>query len=165
MKSLPKRARFAFSLVETVVALAMCGFSVSAFYAATGQAMHIAKGAREVVCGSEILQQRIEGFRKASPWSNLTTPAAFSNLVAGTTAMNTNLPGASETYIVSDYPADGNSFTVTRSASGALSTTGSALPSSQTSVLVACTVTWTSWARTTHTRTIRTIISQGGLAP
>jgi len=165
VKLLRKRAIIAFTLVETLVASAMCGFTVSAFYAATGQAMHIAKAAREVACGSEILQQRIEAFRKASPWTNLTTPSTFSSLVSGTTAMNTNLPGASESYVVSDYPADGNSFSVTRAANGTLSTTGGALPSTQTSILVVATVKWTGWARTTHTRTIRTIISQGGLAP
>jgi type II secretory pathway pseudopilin PulG len=161
----PNRRGAAFTLVETMVAMGICGFALSAFFVATGQAVHIVKSARETGCASELLQQRMERFRAANPWANLTSPSSVSSMVTAATEIGSSIPGATETFTISDYPADGNSFTVTRSSSGTITSSGAALPTTQRCVLVNSLVTWTGWSSLNRTRTLTSIITKGGVTP
>ncbi len=152
-------------MVETVVAMGICAFALSAFYAATGQALHIVKSGREATCASELLQQRMERFRATNPWANLTAPSTVSTIVTPATEIGSSVPGAREVFTISDYPADGNSFTVTRDSSGTVTTSGSALPTTQRCVLISARVTWTGWAGLTRARFLTSIITKGGITP
>jgi type II secretory pathway pseudopilin PulG len=154
-----------FTLLETIVAIGICGFALTAFFVATGQALHIVKGGRDVSCASEVLQERMESFRAANPWENLITPATFSSLVTNATEIASSLPSATESFTISDYPADGNSFSVNRSATGTIATSGAALPAAQRCILVTAQVSWTGWSALVRTRTLTSIITKGGLAP
>jgi type II secretory pathway pseudopilin PulG len=154
-----------FTLVDAMLATAICGFAITALFAATGQALHVVKAAREAGCASELLQQRMERFRASSPWSNLASPSTAATMVSTATEIGPSLPGATEIFTFSDYPSDGNSFTVTRNAGGTVTTTGSALPSTQRCVAISGKVTWTGWSGLNRSRTLLTIITKGGITP
>ncbi len=163
-----------FTLVDAMLATAICGFALTALFAATGQALHVVKSAREAGCANELLQQRMEAFRSYTPpplpvisasWSNLLSPTAASKFLTNATAIGSSLPGASETFTISDYPNATNTFTISRSASGAVTTTGSALLTSQRCVKITGQVTWNGWAGLNRSRNLQTIITKSGIMP
>src|SRR5579862_684550 len=49
----PGFAARGFTLLETLIAVLICGVAITALFAATGQALHIAVSGRDVVCASQ----------------------------------------------------------------------------------------------------------------
>ena len=72
------RQQQGFTLVESVVAMGVATVALLGFYASEQQASRIARAGRTVASASEMLQERIEAFRYAPPWTNITTAALFS---------------------------------------------------------------------------------------
>ena len=68
-----------FTLVESVVAMGMTAVALAGFYASEQQAARIARSGRTVASASEMLQERIEAFRYAPPWTNVTTGAGIAS--------------------------------------------------------------------------------------
>ncbi len=157
-----RRRATAFTLVETMVAMAVSMISLVALFAATGQAIRIVRSGQEIAAASQMLQQRIESFRYTPPWTNITTAAGITTLVTTAAATATNFKNATETFSVEPYPAGGTPLVVTRTPLGALSTTGSSLATQQC-VKFTVSVTWTGIGNVQRTRQLSTIMTKGGL--
>ena len=106
-----------FTLVESVVAMGMTAVALAGFYASEQQAARIARSGRTVASASEMLQERIEAFRYAPPWTNVTTGAGIASVAAGAPAIATTFGYASETFTVTGFPSGGQ-LIVTRSPTG-----------------------------------------------
>jgi hypothetical protein len=153
----------AFTLIETMMAVLICGAAITMFFVATGHALHVAKTGRDISCASEILQERVEffrGFTSDSPkssWESLLTQSKLAALPDFSTSstlsseVQSTLPNATQTFTVSDsFPSGGGlpgggtglSYTVTVSPGGTITTSGSDLSAAQRCVCVTATVTW-----------------------
>jgi type II secretory pathway pseudopilin PulG len=164
LRSLPVLSRVSgFTLVETVVALAVSVSAMAAFFASAGEAIRVLKIGKETASASRLLQQRTEALRANKLWSNITTVTSFTRLVSNAAAIYPGFPAATETYTVSAYPPDGTSFTVTRNAGGTISTSGAPLPASQRCVKIRAQISWTGVGKLSRNRTQATLLAKGGI--
>ena len=152
----------AFSLVEVVIAMMITVIAITAFYSSAGQALRIMRAGKEVALASEILQERMEALRAAPLWTSVTTPAGLGNVVSSPAASAANLPGVTETFTITAYPAAGTPLVVTRLPSGAFLNLGSSL-SAQYCVKVTARVNWTGLGNIPRSRQMSTIVTKGGL--
>jgi type II secretory pathway pseudopilin PulG len=152
-----------FTMVETVVALALCGLTISVFYASISQAIRLARTTRDTAVAAELMQQRVDSLRSQTPWSQVTTASSVSTLLSAASPVPADFPPATETMTIADYPADGASFSISRTSAGAMTTTGSSLAATQRCVQVTMQFSWTQPNRLPVTRTLSTILSKGGL--
>jgi prepilin-type N-terminal cleavage/methylation domain-containing protein len=150
-----------FTLVETVVAMGITATSLICFHVAEQQASRLARAGRSVASASEMLQERIETFRYAPQWSNITTPAGIAALVASDPSIAANFTYVSETFTVQAYPG-GSPLVVTRLAGGGLSNNGMDLSSSRC-VKLTITTKWIAPGDLSRTRQVSTIITRGGI--
>lgn len=151
-----------FTMIETMMAAAISLIAVTTFYAAAGQALRVVKTGKETAYASQLLQQRIEGFRAATLWTNVTTSSGITTLMTPATATAANFPGATEQCTVVAYPTAGTPLVVTRPPAGAVTATGAAL-STQKCVQVTFQVSWTGVGKAARSRQIATILSKGGI--
>ncbi len=162
MKPLFSRRRQAgISLVETVVAVGVTVASLAGLTTSVNQATKIARSGKAVSSASQMVQQRIETFRQATAWTNITTSAGIASLMSSASAVAANFPGAVEVFTVQPYPT-GSALVVTRSASGSITNNGVTLPI-VTLVKVTVTATWPTSATAQSTKQLSTIIAKGGL--
>jgi type II secretory pathway pseudopilin PulG len=150
-------------MVETVVALALCGLTISVFYASISQAIRLARSTRDTAVAAQLMQQRVDSLRSMTPWTQVTTASAVATLISTASPVPADFPPATETITVAAYPADGTSFSISRTYAGALTTTGASLAASQRCVQVTMQFAWTQPNRLPVTRTLSTILSKGGL--
>lgn len=150
-----------FSLVEVVVSMGVAAVALLGLYSSEQQAARIARAGRAVASASEMLQERIEAFRYAPPWTNVTTAAGIASVAAGAPAVAANFNYASETFTVQGYPG-GSQLIVTRSPTGTFSTNGVDLSSSRC-VKLTITTSWLSTGNISRTRQVSTIITRGGI--
>jgi hypothetical protein len=155
-------SRSAFSLAETVVAMAVTVVSLFGFYLAAGQAIRVVRSGKEMALASEILQQRIETFRFTPPWSDLTTVGGITAIVSTATQASQNLNGVTESFKVTPYPSGGTPLIVTRSPNGAITSSGPDL-STQRCVKLTVEASWVGTSRSQKTRQISTLVARGGL--
>jgi type II secretory pathway pseudopilin PulG len=156
-------SRSGFTLVETVVALGVAVAAMTAFFASAGQAIRVLKSGKETASASLLLQQRTEALRANRLWSNITTVGGFTKLITNAAAASPGLPGATEMFTVSAYPPDGSSFTITRDSSGAISTAGASLASSQRCVKVRAQLSWIGVGKLSRNRAQATLLAKGGI--
>lgn len=158
----PARSESAFTLSETLISIAVTLISLVAFFAATGQAIRIVRSGKEIAAASQMLQQRIETFRYAPPWTNATTPEGISNLIKTAAATASTFQDATETFTVTPYPAGGPPLVVTRSSKGVISSTGPSM-SGEKCVQFTASVSWTGLGGSPRSRQVSTIMTKGGL--
>ncbi len=151
------------TLAEVLVAIGLFTMAFSCFYAATGQAVRIAQGSKQETSASQVLQHRFETFHGTKAWSTVLTPTGISAVLAVTPAASTTLHSASESYVVSAQPAGTPQFTITRSASGIVTVTGTALPANTKAVKIAGQLNWTGLASRTRTRQQVTLLTEHGI--
>ena len=156
------RREAAFSLAETLMAVAISIIAATSFYAAAGQAVRIVKTGKETAYASQMLQQRVESFRATPLWANVTTVDGLNNLMTGATATAANFPGATETCTVVTYPNPGTPLIVTRSPGGIISSSGPSL-STEKCVKVTFKVNWIGTGHTSRSREVATVLTKGGL--
>ena len=135
--------------------------SLLAFYASEQQAFRIARAGRAVASASEMLQERIEAFRYALPWTNVTTAAGIASVAASAPQVASTFTYSSETFTVQDYP-NGSQLVVTRSPSGTFRNNGVDVSTSRC-VKLTITATWTEAGNVPRTRQISTIMAKGGI--
>ena len=157
-----RRLQKGFTLAETLVAMAVTVISLLGFYAAASQAMRIVRTGKEIAAGSQMVQQRIENFRYTPPWTNVTTVAGISSIESAATVIAANFSSATETVTVEPYPTTGSKLVVTRSPSGAISSSGLDM-SSQTRVKFTVAVSWTGTGNIPRSRQLSTILTKGGI--
>jgi type II secretory pathway pseudopilin PulG len=158
----PRRRKIAFTLAETMVAMAVTIIGLVGVFAAISQAIRIVRSGREIGSASQMLQQRLEGFRYTPPWTNITTDAGIRSIVTTSTATSTNFRNVTETFVVQPYPAGGVPLIVTRNPDGTFSTTGSDM-AGESSVKFTITVAWTGIGNVPRVRQLSTIMTKGGL--
>ena len=156
-----KRSQQGFTIVESVVAMGMTAIALLGFYTSEQQAARIARAGRAVASASEMLQERIEAFRYAPPWTNVTTAAGIASVTASAPAIAANFTYVSETFTVQGYPS-GSQLVVTRSPSGTFTNNGVDLSSSRC-VKLTVTATWLAPGNVSRTRQISTIVTRGGI--
>lgn len=156
------RQQAAFTLSETMMSIAVTAISLAAFFAATSQAVRIVRSGKEIAAASQILQQRIETFRYAPPWSRATTPEGVASMVKNAAAAPSSFPEAAETFTVAPYPAGGEALVVTRNSDGTVTSSGPSLIAEKC-VQIRATVTWTGVGGVKRTREMSTILTKGGL--
>ena len=150
-----------FTLVETAVAMGVTVISLLGFYASEQQAFRIARAGRSVASASEMLQERIEAFRYAPPWTNVTTAAGIASVAASAPSVVSTFTYSSETFTVQDYP-NGSQLVVTRSPGGTFTNNGVDVSSSRCVKLTVST-TWLAPGNISRTRQISTIMTKGGI--
>ena len=155
------RQQQGFALVESIVAMGVTTVALLGFYASEQQAARIARAGRTVASASEMLQERIEAFRYAPPWTNITTAAGIASVTASAPAIAANFTYVSETFTVQGYPS-GSQLVVTRSPSGTFTNNGVDLSSSRC-VKLTVTATWLAPGNVSRTRQISTIVTRGGI--
>lgn len=155
-------ARAGSVLAETLISIAITILSLSAFFAATGQAIRVVRSGKEIAAASQMIQQRIETFRYSSPWSNVTTAAGIGSLVRNDAATATTFTDAVETFSITPYPEGGAPLVITRHANGATSSSGPSL-ATEKCVRITATVSWTGVGGVKRSREISTVITKGGL--
>jgi len=158
----PARSEAAFTLSETLISIAVTVISLVAFFAATSQAIRIVRSGKEIAAASQMLQQRIETFRYAPPWTNATTPSGIATLIKNAAATSSTFHDATETFTVSPYPAGGTPLVVTRSPDGVISMSGPSM-ASEKCVKFTVAVTWTGLGGAARSRQVSTIMTKGGL--
>lgn len=157
------RRHDAFTLTEILVTLALCVTALTVFYAAAGQAIRLVRAGKETASATQLLQQRMESFHSKRLWTDGISPEDLKSLVASQQPAVVNLPGAEESYTVTDYPSGTSMFTVTRGSDGTITTSGSAFSDSQKCVKVEGRITWTGVWKISRAHIQSTILSRGGL--
>jgi type II secretory pathway pseudopilin PulG len=158
-----RRRPAAFTLLETTVATALCALAISAFYLSTNHAVRLARAGRETALASEVLEQRLSSIRRLPLWTSVTSTTGINQLLATPSPAAASFPAAAETVTVTPYPPDTKKFTVQRSTSGALTTTGASLPATAQCVQVTVQIDWTGPNKLMATRQLSTILTKGGL--
>ena len=148
-------------MVEVVVAMGVAAVALLGLYTSEQQAARIARGGRAAASASEMLQERIEAFRYAPPWTNVTTASGIASVAAGAPAIAASFPYTSETFTVQEYPS-GSQLIVTRSSSGTFTNNGVDLSSTRC-VKLTVTTTWSAPGGVSRTRQVSTIIAKGGI--
>ena len=183
LQALPVRARRnrrdGFTVVEAAVAGAIIILFLTSLFALNSTAMRILGSARETASASQSLQQRVEQIRLAN-WPQITDVNwVQSTLLAAQTDASVNLPGLQETITVTSYTSPSSSpadltalpeyatFTVNRSATGAVTVTSgagtTAAMASQQMVQIDLTITWPGWNHP-RTRALTTLVSRWGIS-
>jgi hypothetical protein len=150
-------------MVETVVALALCGLTVSIFYASISRAIGMARTTRDTAVTAQLMQQRVDSMRSLTPWTKVTTATAIATLFSTASPVPADFPPATEQVTVAPYPADGTTFSISRTSTGAVTTTGTSLAATTRCVQVTMQYSWTQPNRLPVTRTLSTILTKGGL--
>jgi prepilin-type N-terminal cleavage/methylation domain-containing protein len=160
---LRRRRAAGFTIVEVMVALALCGLTISVFYASMHESVATARSALDTTVAAELIQQRLESVRSLKPWAKVTTAAHVAPLFATASPVPADFPASNETITVAPYPADGSAFSVSRSATGAVTTTGASLAPTVQCVQVTMQYSWTQPNGLPMTRTLSTLRTKGGL--
>lgn len=158
-----RRSRAAFTLLETMVATALCALAISAFYLSTNHAVRLARAGRETALASEVLEQRLSAIRRLPLWTSVTSISGITQLLSTPSPAAASFPPASETITVETYPPGGGYFTVSRSATGSFTITDRALPSAPPCVQVTAQIGWMGPNNLAANRQLSTILTKGGL--
>jgi hypothetical protein len=151
-----------FTLSETMIGMAVAMVGLLGLFASSTQAVRIIHTGKQTASASQMLQQRLESFRHARPWSNATTFDGVARVVTDATISAVTFPNAIETFKFEPYPEGGVAMVITRTPQGNLTCTGPDL-SSYGCVKLTATVTWTGYGRLERTRQLSTILAKGGL--
>ncbi len=157
-----RRKNKGFTLVESIVAIAVGLLAMVVFYVSSSQALRLIRSGKQMANASQLVQMRLETIRLATSWASVTTPSELQKLVTDVAPSSANLSDEAESYIVTPYPSNGSSLTVARSVAGAMSSGGTDL-SSQKCVMVTVTLSWSGPAKSQRKCQLSTIITKGGI--
>jgi hypothetical protein len=144
--------------------MGVSALACAAFYATIAQGIRIVRDARDAAAASQLIEQRFEAIRARPLWESVITPAGMRAALSPGFAAGSGIGQATETFSVGAYPGEAVAFAISRQPNGAVTTTGNALPASQTCVRVTGTVEWGQPQRPRrHTRVVSTIFTKGGL--
>lgn len=162
-----RRSRSGVALVEVMMAGAVIALFMAGLFTMNSFSVKTVRAGRESVAASLIVQERLEQLRKGT-WINVTDTAYVQTLLGTAAGSRVPLSGLTERIIINVYPAASPALTpiqVTRSANGTV-TINSSNAALQQKPMVRADITAT-WAGTrtgaTRTRTISTVIAQGGI--
>ena len=145
-----------FTLVDSLVAIAITATVFTALYALSGQCVYVLNSGRELTSAQQALQDRGEQLRNLS-WTQVTDSNYIANNVLNQASTNaTYLNGLSETVTVNAYPtAVSPAIKLTRSGgSVTINSTNSTIASGNL-VRIDTTETWTA-GRTGSSRSVVT---------
>ncbi len=149
-------------MAGTTIALFMAGlFTMNSFSVKTVRA------GRETVAASLIVQERLDQLRKGT-WINVTDPAYVRTLLSTPAGSGAALSGLTERVTLNVYPAVAPTpvpTVVRRAANGTVTIVSSnATLSTQPTLRADVTTTWAgNRTGATRTRTVSTVIAQGGI--
>ena len=175
----PRRLRRdGFTVVEASVAGAIIILFLTSLFALNSTVMRLLGSSAETASASQELQQRVEQVRLAN-WNQITDPTWVQTYLLGqATDASVNLPNLQETLVVTTYvspsssaataasAANGATFKVMRSATGAVTMPSSYNPSAlvnQEMVQVDLTISWPGWNRQRN-RALTTLVSRWGIS-
>jgi hypothetical protein len=150
-----------------MMAVGLSVIALGAFYVSSTQAVRIVRVGKENVYASQLLQERMEAFRAAPVWTDVTTVAGISNLVATPTSSAANFPQVTESYIVSTYypvptPPAPAPLRISRAPNGTTTSAG-ATPIPNSAIKVIIQADWLGTNRVARSRQLATIISKNGV--
>jgi len=163
MKALTYRrgAESAFTLVETMVAVGVAIAAIAGLSASAQQALRIARAGKSVASANEMIEERMESFRYAPIWSNVTTATGIASVASVPTASAASFPNVTETFSVQPFPT-GSQLVVTRNPNGSFTNNGVDL-SAIKCVKFTVTAAWTESGNRPLSTQFSTIIAKGGL--
>ena len=149
------------------MAVGLSVLALGAFYVSSTQAVRIVRVGKENVYASQLLQERMEAFRAAPAWTDITTAAGISTLVATPTSTAANFPQVTESYTVSTYypiptaPAP-SPLRISRAPNGTFTSAG-ATPIPSSAIKVTIQADWVGANRVARSRQLSTIICKNGV--
>ncbi len=166
MRSLDsKRSRAGMALLEVLIAAASIALFMSGLFAMNSFSLKTVRAGKETVAASLILQERLDQLRRGS-WVNVTDPAYVQAVMGTAAGAAAPLSGLVERITINTYPTPAPTpIHVTRWASG-IASVDSTNPALRQESMVRADITAT-WVASrngeTRTRTISTVIAQGGI--
>jgi hypothetical protein len=150
-----------------MMAISLSLVAVGAFYASSAQAVRIVRVGKENVYASQLLQERMDAFRAAPLWANVTTAAGITALVTPATSTAANFPKVTETFMVSTYyPVPAGTppapLVITRTPAGAITSAG-ATPTPLSAIKVTIQADWVGANKIARSRQLATIMSKSGV--
>jgi hypothetical protein len=150
-----------------MMAVLLSVVALGAFYVSSTQAVLIVRVGKENVHASQLLQERMEAFRAAPAWTDVTTAAGIAKLVAAPTSTAANFPKVTETYTVRTYypvpaPPAPAPLRVSRGWSGTFTSAGTA-PVATSAIMVTIQADWVGANKIARSRQLATIISKNGV--
>ena len=149
----------------------MAGASIAVFLAGlftlSSFSIRTARAGRETVAASLIVQERLDQLRRGN-WTNVTDPTYIQTQMSKPAGSAAPLSGVTERITINAYPAASPApvpIEVRRSANGTVTIVSSnASLRGQPTVRADVTTTWAGSRRgATRTRTMSTVIAQGGI--
>ncbi len=156
-----RHSQAGFSLVDALVALGVTVAAIAGLSASAQQATVLARSGKAFASAGQLLQQRVESFRRCTTWTNVTTAAGIAALTPAPYENATTFSNFTETFTIQPYPS-GTALVVTRSPTGTFSNNGVTLPTT-TLVKVTIAETWTVTGTTQRSRQVCTLIAKGGI--
>lgn len=154
-------------IVEALAAAMIIGLFMGGLFEMNALNLRTIRAGKETVAASLVLQERLDQVRNTT-WANVSLAAHLQTILNAPAASASALPQLSEQITVSAYPATAPmppSAVVTRAANGATAVVSSNPDLSELPTVRAdVTITWRSSPRAkTRTRTLSTIIAEGGI--
>jgi hypothetical protein len=155
------------AIAEALAAAMIIGLFMGGLFQMNALNVRTMRSGRETVAASFVLQERVDQIRNTT-WANVSNAAYLENLLDTSAASSGNLPQLSEQITISAYPVATpapTSAVVTRAASGTTNIVSSnADLAKQRMVRADVAITWQSTTGSkTRTRTLSTIIAEGGI--
>lgn len=160
-----KRCKAGVALLEVLIAAASIALFMSGLFAMNSFSLKTVRAGKETVAASLVLQERLDQLRRGS-WVNVTDPAYIQSCMGNAAGAAVPLSGLVERISINAYPTPAPTpIQVTRWASGAVSVDSTNTTLRQESMVRAdFTATWVTGRNgATRTRTISTVIAQGGI--
>jgi hypothetical protein len=154
-------------IVEALAAAMIIGLFMGGLFEINALNVKTVRAGKETVAASLVLQERLDQLRNRT-WASVSDAASLQTLLAAQAASSTPLAQLTEQITVAAYPVTApapTSVVVTRAANGSTATVSSnAALAKLPTVRADVTITWSSSARgKTRTRTLSTIIAEGGI--
>jgi hypothetical protein len=154
-------------IVEALAAAMIIGLFMGGLFQMNALNLRTMRAGKETVAASLVLQERLDQVRNTT-WANASQSAYLRTILNSPAASASVLPQLTEQITVSAYPATSpmpTSAVVTRAANGSTAIVSSNADLSKLRTVRAdVTISWRSSPRAkTRTRTLSTIIAEGGI--
>ncbi len=163
---LRRRARDAFTILESVIACGIIAVSLGGVFVLNSQTMSILRMSRDEASASQVLQQRVEQMRIAN-WQRITNPTWLRDNILNVSADGSEtLAKLVETVTVEPYnSATASTNLFTRSANVQAASTSNTSLLGEDAIKIVWSATWIGIPNNrTHTRQTVAILGKGGVA-
>ena len=161
-----KAGRFAWTLTEAVMALALLGIGLSGIFVANSRVLTQLRSIRQTSIATQALQERVDQVRRAT-WNDLTNSTYLRDKVlAQPSTAGSGLPGLVEEIDIGAYPPPpGTRIRLPRLTDGSLSilSVSPNLGTQTRAVSVFIRLTWNGNNGVSRRRECATIIAKGGI--